>query len=326
MVGVTGKGRDANLLFSVRSRSEDVVLHVADITTYAKGKRVEPNSTHEIDPVREIDLVSLTMPLPQEPSQISVLPATTSVRSRWEEGMLHLELAKLKLHAAVVLKMDPPERLGPMPKGTPQAPVRQYETDPVMLSEDFETTPVGKFPVKAIWSPIADAKTAIAVTESSAAGGKRSLEFVDSPDARRPFIPYLIMQPRRLDRGKARFSCDVRLEPGARVDIELRDGGQPFITGPSLRFAEDGDMLLNGKELTSFGIGEWLGVEITFNLGGNAPVCDVVIRKAVGEERFEGVAYRDPKFTECAWIGIISYSPDPAKFQVDNVKLERLER
>ena len=93
MLAVSGDARDRHLVFSLRRRErQQLVLHVSDLTTFAGGKRIEPNSSHEIDPVQPIPEIVLQLPLETKPNAVKVVPATTRVEWEYQNDMLRLVL------------------------------------------------------------------------------------------------------------------------------------------------------------------------------------------------------------------------------------------
>ncbi len=326
MVRVQGPAAERHLVFSARRRADgQVIVHVADLTTLVNGKRVEPNSSHQIDPVPPIPEVALELAMPTEPTRVTVVPAGSTVTTTWRDGILSVKLTNVAIHAAVIVETVAPPCLGLLPDGTPPTVVRHYERPPVLLAEDFEAAPVGKFPPHPLWVANTDAKTAIRVTATTAASGAHSLEFVDDPAARASFVPYLVLSPRDLDRGRARFSCDLRLEPDAVVDIELRDETGDQLVGPSVRFTGRGQVLAGGKEVARVPAGEWCHVVLDFGLGFEPPAYTLELTPAGGTaQRIAGLPYRDAGFARCTWLGMIAYSPRPARLYADSIRLERL--
>ena len=191
MLAVSGEARDRHLVFSLRHRErQQLVLHVSDLTTFAGGKRIEPNSSHEIDPVTPIAEVVLQLPMGTKPTAVKVVPTTTRLEWEHQNDMLRLVLRDFQQHAAVLLDTTVPERLQLLSPAASFPPPRTYETSPVILSEDFDGTPVGKFPAKPVWAANTDAKTGIHVAVDPVSPTNRVLEFVDAPDARVGFLPY----------------------------------------------------------------------------------------------------------------------------------------
>lgn len=327
MVAVSGAARDRHVVFSTRRRGEDqLILHLSDLTTLAGGKRIEPDSSHEIDPLRPIPEILLRLPLTCKPKAVQVVPTTTHVQWQHKDGLLQLALGGFQTHAAVILDMRPPEKMEFLAASVPPVPPRQYETSPLILAEDLETAPLGRFPERPLWSANTDAKTSIRVVQDPASRTNRVLEFVDAPDARAAFLPYLVIHPLRLDRGRAKFSCDVRLESEARVHLELRDeSGGSLVTGLSIRMTEKGRLQAGGKDLTGVPIGQWFHLELEFALGGDEPIYRLtLVRPGKPAERFDRLHYLNPAFSRCTWLGIVSDATTHTHFYVDNVRLERL--
>lgn len=327
MVAVSGDARDRHLVFAVRRRSDrQSVLHVTDLTTFAQGKRIEPNSSHEIDPLQTIAQMEIQLPLAVKPDAVKVLPTTTRVQWQWQDGALRLVLRDFQAHAAVVLDAPSPESIGLLPASAPRAAPRTYERTPVILAEDFESTPAGKFPAKAVWSANTDAKTAIRVTVDPAASGNRVLEFLDAPDARAGFVPYVNIHPGRLDRGRARFSGDFYLEPDAKIHLELRDESMGrLVAGPSVHITEKGAIQAGSKPLTVVPLRQWFHLEMEFALGLDCPGYRLIVTQpGKSPEQFDGLRCANPAFSQCTWLGIVSHATTKTRFCVDNLRLERL--
>jgi hypothetical protein len=327
MVSVSGEARANHLVFSIRRRDErQLVLHVSDLTTFADNQRIEPNSSHEIDAIRPIPKVELQVPMASAPTSVQVVPEETQVEWAHQDDMLNLVLSDFRVHAAVVLNVTHTEPLGLLPPHTQPAPLRGYATSPVILDENFDSTAIGKFPDNPVWSANVDAKTAIRVTRDPASPDNRVLEFVDAPDARKRFIPYLVMQPRGLNRGRARFSCRLYLEPGASVNVEARDAkAGSYAIGPSIRISEDGEVMAAGRTLTTVPTERWLQLELEFGLAFHEPYCRLkIVQPGKPQQQFDQLPYVDPKFTACTWLGIVSLTTKKTHFYVDDVKLQRL--
>ena len=196
----------------------------------------------------------------------------------------------------------------------------------MIVSEDFEGTPEGKFPAKPVWSANTDAKTGIHVAVDPASPQNRVLEFIDAPDARAGFLPYLVIKPHRLDRGRAKFACDCYLEPDAKINVELRDESSgSLVTGPSIRITETGQVQAGGRDLTKVPLRQWFHLELDFVLGSDPPTYGLTIgQSGKPPERFEKLPYANPEFARCTWLGVVSYATARTHFYVDNIRLERL--
>ena len=332
LVSVSGKARENHLVFSARQRGEkQLILHAADLTTYADGKRIEPNSSHEIDAVRPIPEISLQLPLPSKPASVSVLPTETRIDWKYEKGTLHLNLRDFDTHAAVVLNFasaaERPDSLDLLPAETTPAPVRNYaRKSPVILDENFDLVPVGKFPQNGIWNASTDPKTAIVVARDPEERGNRVLKFSDSKDARRSYIPLLTITPNQLNRGRARFSCRIYLEPGAKVNLEARKyNGSSYFTGPRLDIDVAGNLTSGNKKLTTVPIGQWVQLELEFGMAFQPSTFQLkVVQPGKEPQVFEQLSYHREGFTACDWLGIVSAAEAETGFYIDDVRLERV--
>ena len=101
---------DANLVFSLRKRPNQAILHMTDLTSYVGGKRVPPASTHAIDENQVIRHLQVTLAMPQRPRAVRVVPATTRLESTWADGKLVLTLHEVSIHAAVLIDGELPSK------------------------------------------------------------------------------------------------------------------------------------------------------------------------------------------------------------------------
>jgi hypothetical protein len=101
---------DANLVFALRERPNETILHVADLTSYVGGKRVAPASSHAIDENQIIRNLQVTLAMPKAPRSVRVLPLTTRVESTWSDGKLRLTLHEVSIHAAVLIDGEFPSK------------------------------------------------------------------------------------------------------------------------------------------------------------------------------------------------------------------------
>jgi hypothetical protein len=106
-VTIQSGGRDKHLVFSFRSKPGRLLLHVANITSHVKGKRIETNAnTGAIDPVSVIPGLTMNLNLPAEPQRVAVVPAVSGVEHSWNNGTLNLTIKDLDYHAAVEMVID----------------------------------------------------------------------------------------------------------------------------------------------------------------------------------------------------------------------------
>lgn len=166
--------------------------------------------------------------------------------------------------------------------------------------------------------------TSITPTEETAAVGKRSLKFVDGPNAPHSFYPDMEMYFSPITAPAAsegRVSCRIRLEKGADVSIESRDS-KPVL-GPSLGIGNQGKMWSQGKPLCDVPFGEWFEVEMRFRLTGDDRTFDAYLRRdGAPEQVFRGLPFIQKDFSRCNWNVIFGAGTAPAVFYIDEVKVE----
>jgi parallel beta-helix repeat protein len=213
---------------------------------------------------------------------------------------------------------DLPKRIkrAPVDFGTAAVP------QPQLVSDDFEKTAVGVKAAQAVtWGEAGDAT--IRVTDEQAASGKHSLKFTDAPGLDFSYNPHLWYTPYLTD-CVAKLQYDLRIEPGAVVGMEWRDGANPYRVGPSMNISASGELTASGKHVIDFPPNEWVHFEVTFGLGKrNTGTWDLTVTVR-GQEpvRLEGLP-GDPKLKRLEWLGFVSAAEEKAVFYLDNVKLER---
>ena len=176
---------------------------------------------------------------------------------------------------------------------------------PLRLQEGFEKSAVGSAPRR--WVLSAGPKPgAIAVTEETAASGKRSLKLSDGPDFTKPFLPQLSLKPQHRE-GVSRFAFAVRLEPGAILTQEWRDspGGDAYFVGPRVRI-ENGKLLAGGRALLAVPESQWFHLQIESPLGPQAAGGWTLVVTLPGQEprKFEGLPQGSPQWKALTWLGI----------------------
>ena len=92
------------LVFALRVKGPTTILHVTDLTSFAKGKRVEPDSTAAIDPTPTLTEVKASILYPSKPRKVTAVPGDTSISYEWREGRLYLTFRNLKVHAAALIE------------------------------------------------------------------------------------------------------------------------------------------------------------------------------------------------------------------------------
>lgn len=191
----------------------------------------------------------------------------------------------------------------------------------VPVDDGFEQTPVGQPPELAQLNE-ENRGDSIRVSDETAATGRHSLKFTDAAGLAHLFNPHVFHTPHFAD-GRARFSCNLRVEKGAVLAHEWRDAGQPYRTGPSLVIDGSGKLLANGRPLADVPLGTWFRIEIVCPLGrlANGTYDLAIIRPTQPAQRFASLSCSTPKFNRLEWLGFVSLASSKTVFYVDDVKL-----
>lgn len=192
-----------------------------------------------------------------------------------------------------------------------------------VLDEGFEAIPVGAGPIDATALGTGQgggARSSVTVSEDAAASGKRSLKVVDAPGMGNAWDPHFFWSPNHRE-GVTRSSFDLRVEPGADVIHEWRDGASPYRVGPNLRVV-GGKLSANGAELMDIPSGQWAHFEIAAGLGkASTGTWDVsVALPGQPSRRFAGLK-SNAEWKRLDWFGFISNATDVTAYYLDNLKL-----
>jgi len=201
---------------------------------------------------------------------------------------------------------------------------RRAQAEPVPLDDDFELTPLRGTADNAVTYGETD-QASIRVTDEVAAGGKRSLKFVDAAGLDQIWNPHLFFSPHFVT-GVVENGFDLRLEKGATVWVEWRDASSPYRVGPSLGVDADGNLKAHDQELLALPAGQWVHFEIACGLGKQATGTFDLTVTVAGQppKRFDKLPC-DPKCKELQWLGFISNATDHAVFYLDNLKLHTVK-
>ncbi len=204
----------------------------------------------------------------------------------------------------------PPLELAPLPPGQ-------------VLDEGFEAMPVGAGPIDATALGIGQgggARSSITVSEDAAASGKRSLKVLDAPGMGNAWDPHFFYSPNHRE-GVTRSSFDLRVEPGAEVIHEWRDGASPYRVGPNLRVA-GGKLSANGAELMDIPAGQWAHFEIVAGLGRSSTgTWDLSVALPGQPPRRFANLKSSAQWKRLDWLGFISNATDATVYYLDNLKL-----
>lgn len=206
--------------------------------------------------------------------------------------------------------------LPPVPRAYPP----HHPPPPYRLSEDFERWPVGRG-----WAEFEQAAAGTnvdaRVTEEFASSGRRSLCLRDGPGGE-GYMPHLY-RSFSFTGGVVRAGIDLRLEPGACAEFEVRESVGRYHEGPHVLVRGDGTVRSADRDLARVPVGRWFRVELETGIGKQRTgTYRVTVRPPDGAAPIvaDGLPCAD-SFTAAKWIGIASHGYNPVRFFVDNVTL-----
>ena len=191
---------------------------------------------------------------------------------------------------------------------------------PMVFRDDFETTPVGK-PVTGAHVNVEGKGDAIAVTEETAAGGKRSLKITDAPGLQHAFNPHFFYVPHHRD-GVARFAFDMKIEPQTQMYVEWRDDRGPYRVGPTMSVGKG--KVHAGKEfIADLAPGQWVHFEMTAAVGPKATgTWDLAVTIPGHEPKVvKALKTGSPDWNRLEWLGFSSTANEVTSFYLDNIEL-----
>ncbi|RME89554.1 MAG: right-handed parallel beta-helix repeat-containing protein, partial [Verrucomicrobia bacterium] len=191
---------------------------------------------------------------------------------------------------------------------------------PLPIRDDFEGTPAGQ-PSDAAEVHVENRGDTIAVTDTTAASGRHSLEIRDAPGLERAFNPHLVYRPNHRE-GQTRMEFDLRLETNAWLVVEWRDyQGGGYRTGPMVVFRQ-GRLELPGQPPRPLPMDRWLHCRIVGGLGDRAPAGWSF--QLTGEDvaiDFQGLPPARKAFRELDWVGFISNARQTTRVYLDNLQI-----
>ena len=352
-IRIPGKGEKPHLICSFRRKGEKRVLHLTDITSFTGGKRVLPDKTECIDPDFIISKpLTVEIACPTKPASVTVaggellkyswksripwiaktkkafsvtLPPTT-INHSWKDGVLKLNLDNFSVHAAVLIDKGGTftEFLSLATPFKDRLANAHYSSLNVTES-DFEAEAHGHLQNPLGIFNIADHfKKQVKVTNRVNAGGRSSLEFINTPK----LSPYIYTRPHGFNRGRGVLSLDIRVEAGSCpwIDFRTAPSRKTHPVGPSVRI-RGGKLIADGHgALHSLEIKRWHKLEISFPLDGCGTYSLMFITPDGKKHIYEELpCVNGTEFKSCGWVGVVSTGKADSKFQIDNFRLTLLK-
>lgn len=190
---------------------------------------------------------------------------------------------------------------------------------PVSINDSFEATPVGQRPASAECN-VENKGDIIAVTDETAASGKRCLKIVDAPGLKHVWNPHYVYQLKHKE-GTTHCAFDLRISKDTRISHEWRDWRtSPYGVGPS--FSIDGAQLkVAGKTLLTLPVDQWIHLDIVAGLGNKNTWDMMVTLPGRRPKAFKGLKNGNTKFEQLTWIGFTSNATKQTVFYLDNIKI-----
>jgi len=193
---------------------------------------------------------------------------------------------------------------------------------PKTISNDFENTGVGGYPLSFGTLNTEGKGESVAVTDETAASGKHSLKFIDSAGLSQNYVPHIDIRVTREDSTVLLCDFDVRVEQGSRFWHEWRDWlVDPYIVGPNVRIF-DGKLVVNGQPLMDIPSGVWTHFKISCGIGKKATGKWNLAVTVAGqpEQTFNGLKCGMDSFKKITYLNFVAEAEQKAVFYLDNVK------
>jgi hypothetical protein len=164
--------------------------------------------------------------------------------------------------------------------------------------------------------------SSVAVTDETAASGKRSLKITDSAGQKATYLPY-ITYPLEMSQGLLRAGFDLRIEPGAQFVYEWRDDPYKYNLGPHLAVDAQGWLAANNKRLLQLPRSKWVRFDIVCALGPKATgTYDLTVRlPSTAPQRHAGLACA-PNFKTLNCVVVVSPANAPSVVYLDNIEFK----
>lgn len=160
------------------------------------------------------------------------------------------------------------------------------------------------------------------VTDETAAAGKHSLKFADASGLKATYMPY-VTYPLDLAEGRLRAGFDLRIEQGALFVYEWRDDPYQYNLGPRLSTDAQGWLSANGKRIVQLPLSQWVRIDVTCDLGGQATgTYDLSVRLPGAQPQRHRSLACSAKFKTLNCVVVMSLADSATVFYVDNVEFK----
>ena len=320
---VEGVGNEAAVLCSLRRKPGQTVLHVMDLSARVNGVPSDIDTLDYTDLNPPLHDLRVTLPLPAAPKRVRAVPAGTSVKTEYRDGLFSATIESLQTHAALIFDGETDTPLASL---APEAPTSSDAFHPpdnrvgVLFSDGFETAKQNAEP-DAPWKAECKGDARIVVTTETASEGKQALKFIEMEGS--SFFPFLHRSIAPMRSGTGLWSFDLKIPRGVECVIEARYEGKG--PGPSLHVTADGVLYASGRVLTTLAADVWQHVVVVFNLDADTPLYALTVSApGTAPQTFENLPFATPWFFLCDSFYFIGSGEKPGSFFIDNVAFERL--
>jgi len=296
----------------VHARNGKVAIHgVPDLprqdTWQAWKKRGQDQGSQQADP-RFVDPASRDYRLKPDSPAFAI-------------GFKQIDLSKVGNYASPDRRTWPRPEMPVVRDAADYAPTRTQAKQPEL--RDYEGYAIGE---RERHAHVGDGGSpgSIAVTDQTAASGKRSLRFTDAAGLKQVYAPY-ITYPLEVESGVLRAGFDLRLEPGAIFVYGWRDDPYTYNLGPRLSIDAQGWLSANGQRLIQLPRSQWLRIDLQCGLGPQATgTYDLTLRLPDAEPQVHRQLSCSAKFKNLACVVVMSLANGPSVFHLDNVEFRQL--
>jgi hypothetical protein len=202
--------------------------------------------------------------------------------------------------------------------------VGNFAPPPPPILEDFESTPVGGRTTGATTAEDAQQTQYTArVTDQQAAGGERSLKFVDGPGQQHGYTPHVYYEC-RFREGRMVGAFDLCVDEAMSFSYQWRHYEDGYRQGPSVSVLPGGIVSHNGRELLKIPTGQWVRFEVGCMLG-EQPTGQFRLRVGLPGEpaprTFPALSH-DADFQRLDWVGFVAKADRKATCFVDNIQVQ----
>jgi hypothetical protein len=204
----------------------------------------------------------------------------------------------------------------PLPASTP-AP----SPPPLEVREDFEAVAPSEKGYSPDFATLSHGgrPELVAVTEETAASGRRSLKVADAAGLKNGFDPHFYYSP-HYESGLATCSFAIRLEPGAVFYHEWRDASSPYKVGPSLWF-RDGKLFVGNRPVADVPAKAWSRVTVRSNLDADRPTWSLTVERPGAKPLTLTDLPAADGWKSVDWVGFVSPAEQPAAVFLDDLEL-----